>query len=304
MGILTRRRTPPADPAETILPLAVLLQAGAAPAAAWRHLADSGDAAAGRVLERMNAGQRIPDAIAAERAAGTDAWGDVAAAWEVSDVVGAPLAGTLRDIAASLDDARELRDDVAIALAEPVASARLMSWLPVLGLVVGWGLGLDPLAVMTGSIAGAACLAGGGVLMWAGRAWTRRLVRAAQPATNTPGMHEELLAIALSGGASIERAQRVLEACGEFTTAASGGSAPRALALSRDAGVPAVELLRASAAHARHAARTEGRLRGARLSTRLLLPMGVCSLPAFLLLGVAPMLLGVLSATPMPAFAG
>jgi tight adherence protein B len=67
------------------------------------------------------------------------------------------------------------------------------------------------------------------------------------------------------------------------------------LALSRTAGVPAVELLRASAAHARQRSRIEGRLRAARLSSRLLIPLGVCTLPAFLLLGVAPMLLSVMS---------
>jgi len=35
------------------------------------------------------------------------------------------------------------------------------------------------------------------------------------------------------------------------------------------------------------------------LSTRLLIPLGVCTLPAFLLLGVAPMLLSVMSAVPL-----
>ena len=63
----------------------------------------------------------------------------------------------------------------------------------------------------------------------------------------------------------------------------------------RRAPASAVELLRASAAHARHRARIDGRLRVARLSSRLLLPLGVCTLPAFLLLGVAPMMLSVMS---------
>ena len=63
--------------------------------------------------------------------------------------------------------------------------------------------------------------------------------------------------------------------------------------------MPAVELLRASAALARHRARVDGRLRAARLSSRLLLPLGVCTLPAFLLLGVAPMLLSVMSTMPL-----
>jgi tight adherence protein B len=44
----------------------------------------------------------------------------------------------------------------------------------------------------------------------------------------------------------------------------------------------------------------QGRLRAAHLSTRLLLPLGVCTLPAFLLLGVAPLLLSVLGSTPVP----
>ena len=76
-------------------------------------------------------------------------------------------------------------------------------------------------------------------------------------------------------------------------------STEEVLVLARTAGVPAVELLRASAALARHRARIDGRLRAAQLSSRLLLPLGVCTLPAFLLLGVAPMMLGVMSAIPL-----
>ncbi|WP_221586356.1 type II secretion system F family protein [Microbacterium sp. G2-8] len=309
MGVSRRRRgAPAADPAATLLPLAVLLSAGASPVAAWRHLADSGDAIARRIVERFESGSALVPAIAAETrgSAGDTAWGDVAAAWETAETVGAPLAETLRAIAGSLRDAGELRDDVRVALAEPLASARLMTWLPVLGIVVGIGLGLDPLGVLVGNTIGVVCLVLGLALIVLARVWTRRLVRAAQPAPGTPGMHEELLAVALSGGVSVRRARDVLARCDEWTAAVTGapGDADRVLALSREAGVPAVELLRASAAHARHRARTDGRLRGARLGTRLLLPMGVCTLPAFLLLGVAPMLLSVITATPIPAFAG
>jgi len=126
--------------------------------------------------------------------------------------------------------------------------------------------------------------------------WTRALVARAQPGEEIPGLDAEVIAIALSGGVSIPRAV-------EVATAASG-LAPSAgteavLALSRSAGAPAVELLRADAAARRQAARTEGRLRAATLSGRLLLPLGVCTLPAFLLLGVGPMLLSVLTTTSL-----
>ena len=64
----------------------------------------------------------------------------------------------------------------------------------------------------------------------------------------------------------------------------------------------AVDLLRAAATDARRRARTDGRLRAARLGARLLLPMGLCTLPAFLLLGVGPMLLSVMAgSTPLLA---
>ena len=69
------------------------------------------------------------------------------------------------------------------------------------------------------------------------------------------------------------------------------------LDLSASAGVPAVDLLRATAELERHRARIEGRMRAAQLTSRLLLPLGVCTLPAFLLIGVAPMLLSAMTST-------
>ncbi|KQY96263.1 pilus assembly protein TadB [Microbacterium sp. Root53] len=303
------RVTPDAGAAAgaTVLKLAVLLQAGATPDAAWRHLGEAGgDAAAGRIAERHAAGEPLVQAIEAEAERGdrgAEVWRDVAAAWEIAATVGAPLADCLRSMAAALRDAREAQDDVRIALTEPAGTARLMTWLPLAGLAIGAALGFDMLGVLFASPIGIGCLASGGALLLVARAWTRRLVRAAQPPPGTPGMHAELTAIALSGGVSIDRAARLV-------AQAPGGARPggdetaAVLALSRDAGIPGVELLRATAAHERQAARTEGRIRAARLATRLLLPLGVCTLPAFLCLGVAPMLLGVLAATPLPALAG
>ncbi|WP_309068699.1 type II secretion system F family protein [Microbacterium sp.] len=287
-----------------VLKLAVLLQAGAGPDAAWRHLAGTGDAAAERIARRASAGAPLSEAIEeeAERRGG-EPWRDVAAAWEIATAVGAPLADCLRSIAAALRDAREAQDDVRIALAEPAGTARLMTWLPLAGLLLGAALGFDVLGVLFTNPFGIACLVAGLALLLVARTWTRRLVRAAQPPPGTPGMHAELTAIALSGGASIERAERLV-------AQAPGGPRPggeetaAVLALSRDAGVPGVELLRATAAHERQSARTDGRLRAAKLGSRLLLPLGACTLPAFLCFGVAPMLLGVLSATPLPALPG
>lgn len=284
-----------ADAAASVQTLAVLLQAGAVPLVAWRHLAETGDPHAAAIVDRVGSGIPLLEAIEAEGGA----WADLAAAWEVATTVGAPLAEVLRMIAETLRDAASAADDVRIALAEPAGTARLLLWMPFAGLLLGFALGFDTLSVIVGNPVGAGCVVAGLLLVCAARQWTQRLLRRARPSAGTPGMRAELVAVALAGGASIERALRLVAE----SSATGVGEEDRirtVLALSRAAGVPAGELLRASAAQDRHSARVQGRLRAARLSTRLLIPLGVCTLPAFLLLGVAPLLLSVLASTPLP----
>lgn len=284
-----------ADAATSVQTLAVLLQAGAAPVAAWRHLADTGDVHARAVAARLDAGMPLLAAIEAEGGA----WVDLAAAWEIATTVGAPLAEVLRMIAESVRDAASAADDVRIALAEPAGTARLLLWMPLAGLLLGFALGFDTVGIVVRNPMATMCVAIGLCLVGVARLWTRRLLRRASPRPGIPGMSAELVAIAVSGGASIDRALRLVAA-----SSVSGDDSEHrirsVLDLSRAAGVPAAELLRASAAQERHAFRVHGRLRAARLSTRLLLPLGTCTLPAFLLLGVAPLLLSVLGSTPLP----
>ncbi|MFG6504453.1 type II secretion system F family protein [Microbacterium sp. P05] len=273
--------------ADSVLRLSVLLRAGVAPLRAWTYLADAGDPIAERVRSVLAAGAD-PRAVFADAG---DPWPDVGAAWRVATTVGAPLAGSLHDVAEALRDGQQAADEVRVALAEPAATARLMSWLPLVAVGLGVALGFDTLAVASNPV-GMVCLALGAALIVASRQWSAALVRRAQPAPGVPGMDAELTAIALGGGVSIERARALVR---EARPEDAGGDVDRALALSRSAGVPAIDLLRSTAWLARHRSRTEGRLRAASLSSRLLLPLGVCTLPAFLLLGVAPMMLSIFS---------
>ncbi|MCK2030966.1 type II secretion system F family protein [Microbacterium galbinum] len=296
---MVRRRvrdaTHDADAATSVQTLAVLLQAGAMPTVAWRHLAETGDRHAIAIVSRIDAGEPIAAAIEAEGGV----WVDLAAAWEIATTVGAPLAEVLRTLAETLRDAASAADDVRIALAEPAGTARLLLWMPLAGLLLGFALGFDTIGVIIRNPIGAACVLAGGGLVLLARVWTASLLRRARPSPGTPGMRAELVAVALAGGASIDRALGLLDAVGSIAHEGED-RVPDVLELSRAAGVPAVELLRASAAQERHTSRVEGRLRASRLSTRLLLPLGVCTLPAFLLLGVVPMLLSVLTSTPLP----
>ena len=283
--------------AAAVLRLAVLLEAGLPPLTAWRHLGASEPVAA-RVAGAETA-DRLPVAIleATRGAAGAADWACVAAAWRVATESGAPLAATLSrlgDVLVATDDARR---EVAIALAGPLATSRVVLALPALGLLGGALLGVDTLGVLATTPAGWFCLVAGGALLLVARSWMRRLVARARETDPTPGLGCELVAVAVSGGAPAAVAlERVAAALDDAGLPSDDGAAP-AIEFAQRAGVPVAALLRAEAREARRDAQSAVRLRIAALGTRLLLPLGLCVLPAFVALGVAPLLLAMIGST-------
>lgn len=295
-----RSSTDVPDPLDTVLRLAVLLAAGLSTATAWRHLAED----AGPVGHDAATAAAIGDDVARVLREAGEGWLDIAAVWAVATAVGAPLADTLRDVGTSLREARDIVDDVRVALAEPLATARLLAGLPLVGVPLGMVLGFDTVRVLVADPIGQVCLGVGLALTVAARVWSGRLARSATPPPAVPGLTAELFAVALSAGASIERARALISGERHRADAAAVDDdvrrAEATLDLSLRAGVPAGELLRGDAWLARRAARTAGREAAARLSTRLLLPLGVCTLPAFLLLAVAPLMIGILRSGVSP----
>lgn len=81
----------------------------------------------------------------------------------------------------------------------------------------------------------------------------------------------------------------------------TGGGAPawvvalaEALALAREAGVAVAPLLSAAAEQERRARAAAARVAAARLGVQVVLPTGLCLLPAFVLLAVVPLVLALL----------
>ncbi|MGV8877007.1 MAG: type II secretion system F family protein [Rhodoglobus sp.] len=286
--------------------LAVLLNAGLTPSSAWQHVARGRSAtgvAAKVVAVAATAGlggapERIAYAAKDLSPLDRQAWGSLAAAWAVAAQVGAPLAGALRTHARALRMLVQVQREVATALAAPVATARMVLVLPLVGVVGGALLGFDTLGVLMLSPIGWGCLVvGGGLILLAVR-WNRRLVRKATPTLAAPGMECELMAIAVSGGGSLRNARAVVtEALERFELPGDGDHLDEVLQLSEEAGVPAAELLRAEAEQLRLAADAQARANAAALSVRLMLPLGLCVLPAFMVLGVLPLMVAVISST-------
>ncbi|HWL60638.1 MAG TPA: type II secretion system F family protein [Microbacteriaceae bacterium] len=278
--------------------VAVLLEAGVAPQAVWRF-AGHGLGAAGVRSEEIAAAppHELADAIA-RAGRGDPTWLALAAAWAVATASGAPLATALRAFAELLRGFADAARRAGVALAGPRATARLVVVMPLVGLVFGVALGQDSIGVLIGSPIGWVCLALGGGLLLAALAWNRALLRAAAIGDRWPGLAPELIATAMTGGASVERACAIVH-----TVLTRYGITPdlarveAALAVATAAGAPVAELLRAEADEARRAAIAEAETRAERLSVTLMLPLGVCVLPAFVLLGVVPLLVAVVSST-------
>ncbi|MTD17040.1 hypothetical protein GIS00_24190 [Nakamurella sp. YIM 132087] len=90
---------------------------------------------------------------------------------------GLPWVVVLEALARDLDDLAAVGRARAGQLAGPRLSGWVLAALPVLGILLGYGMGADPLAVLAGSGAGAVLLLTGVALTCAGLLWTARIVR-------------------------------------------------------------------------------------------------------------------------------
>ena len=163
---------------DLVTALAAELRGGAEPRAA---LATACGAAFASVAAAARSPATDPAAVLRTVAAaeGSELLADLAAAWQVTDAAGAGLAGPATRLAESARAADAVRRELDAALAGPRATAALLSMLPVAGVLLGSGLGADPLAFLVSSGGGRVVLLAGTLLIAAGVSWTEAIVRRA-----------------------------------------------------------------------------------------------------------------------------
>jgi tight adherence protein B len=243
----------------------------------------------------------------------------------------------LSGVGAALTAAQETADGLAEAMAGPKASARMLKFLPLLGLVLGTLMGADPLTVLFSGGVGSIALVVGLGLMTAGQLWTAALIRAASRPASTAPLAAAVLAAALRAGLVLPSALievgaawggRLGDSLGSVGRAlvagqsweAAWGAAPTSAPVRGAAGRPTVRVLDDPSARLFEAlkralapvwqsgaeagpllegvsqrfARSERRRLGqaaARLGVYLMAPLGLCYLPAFIALGLVPVIL-------------
>ncbi|WP_062205926.1 hypothetical protein [Demequina salsinemoris] len=282
-----------------------LLRAGAPPATAW--------AAAGL-------GAPGPDGVPG------GASRELAAAALLAHTAGCPLAPTVEALAERLADSED-----AVARAEAGAagarlSARILGFLPVVGVV--FAAIIDPGAVgwLVGGPFGLSCLAGGLLLTLTGRRWLTVMVRRATspPTPEDAAVPFALMLTEVAVGAGVDVRGALAGVGGALESMAPEASAalldaadrladgerwddawegaPERLEPLREAlrwcwvagGSPGPALRSARVALERsEASAREGRV--AELGVKVALPLSLCLLPAFVLVGVVPMLAAVAS---------
>ena len=255
---------------------------------------------------------------------------DLQLSLRMSESAGAPLATSLERAAEHAEERIDALLGRQSALAAPRATGRILSWLPLLGLGLGVLMGSDPVGVLTGSVLGALTGLLGLGLAFAGRRWTAALVHraevesaasnGAEQTSNMPPVDTalvlELLAAQLRAGlaplaalgtlAEALNSRALHTVCQRLQMGSNWGSAwsgsaagtfgelRDALAPAYTGGAPSTALLLSLADAHRLSERRAAERAAGRLSVALVVPLGLCSLPAFICLGIVPILISLL----------
>ena len=255
---------------------------------------------------------------------------DLQLSLRMSESAGAPLATSLERAAEHAEERIDALLGRQSALAAPRATGRILSWLPLLGLGLGVLMGSDPVGVLTGSVLGALTGLLGLGLAFAGRRWTAALVHraeaesaasnGAEQTSNVPPVDTalvlELLAAQLRAGlaplaalgtlAEALNSRALHTVCQRLQMGSGWGSAwsgsaagtfgelRDALAPAYTGGAPSTALLLSLADAHRLSERRAAERAAGKLSVALVVPLGLCSLPAFICLGIVPILISLL----------
>jgi tight adherence protein B len=153
-------------------------------------------------------------------------------------------------------------------------------------------------AIFTTSV-GFASVIIGGALLYAGRLWSNSMLAKATPNQNDAGAFLDAVAVALNSGLNVQEAVRVATKSYElqFETVDELALAElqKSIDLSVQSGAAIAPLLIATADRLRDAQNNATADRLARLSVRLMIPLGVAVLPAFVLMSIVPIAISLLT---------
>lgn len=301
-----------------------LLRSGATPEAAWWEAFGAGVEADGApLLYAGGAGGAGGAGVAAAQGAVTVQESTaLRAAGRLAHAAGAPLADVLERIEETERGRRRAEAAREAVLAGPRAGAAVLLWLPLVGWV--FAVSLDPGAarVLFATPLGWALLVLGGALWAAGRAWLSSMITRAESAGAGAGPAALPLALAeaaVGAGLDVRSALVAVGAAlggdaGDCLARIGGGLAggatwtaawvgtpdslaplEKALRSSWLRGASPAPTLRATREAIVEAGRADAERAAGRLGVGATLPLALCLLPAFIVVGVMPLVVALAS---------
>jgi tight adherence protein B len=220
--------------------------------------------------------------------------GIVAEVLSVARETGAPRARMLRVVADSLESNGAVQREAELASVSARQSARVLSTLPALTLVAAELFGVRALGFLLGGPAGWVCLGLGAGCCVLGWRWLDRLRRRITTPEVSTGVLTDVVAEVLSvTGIRSEVEATLVQMAADWNVRDEWEECQDVRSHSRDSGIPVVGLLRAAAEERRRVARFSVRENIEKLPGQMLVPVGVCLFPAFVVLTVIPSIAGM-----------
>ena len=276
------------------------LSAGLSAPSAWRELAREfpGESALERVVEGIDQGRAIHELLEQIPAEGSrkkvSPWPIVGALWQLSRVTGAPRGPMLHALSVSLAEAEATRRAIDSALATPRATLRLIAVMPVVSVAASSLAGVGDVGLLFRTPLGLSILAFSMAMMAGAWWWVRLASERVSDRVSGLSIELDMFAAATAAGLPPERTRAALSVVMEQwgLPCSTSGRIESLIALSRRAGVPISSLARLHAELERRHARLQADDAIGRLQVAVVLPLGLLLLPGFVLIAIAPVILG------------
>jgi len=220
--------------------------------------------------------------------------------WSVAQQLGGPVVLALNRIIEVFERNDKNAKEVELAFAGPQSTSKLVMGLPLVALVLAQLTGMNPFGAIVGSLLGLLSVCLGAGLLVTGHYWTKRLLAKALPQSLDPGVYLDCVLIGLQAGLPLDRARETAEQNFKIVfsvevSVQDVAALDEVAELSRTTGAALSQIILSTADRFREDLRFQISNRIARLSVKLMIPLGVAVLPAFILLSIVPIAISLLS---------
>lgn len=195
--------------------------------------------------------------------------------------LGASLAVAGHQIVLFEAETQRFESEVSQAGAVPLQTRKLLLWLPGLSIVIGQLSGFGTFSALFTPVGLIAALVAAGLIL-IGIKWSSRMVSELKKPVTHPGFNLMRLGLAIHSGQSLALVEPEIRA-----------SAQDLIELAKRTGAPLSNLIESEIQSRTTLAQLEAMTRAKQLSVQLLVPMGLTVLPAFFILTIVPMFLGI-----------